>query len=138
LRGFKCNGILTFLLANGIDPRLIKYKEEHIETLPERIKRGMMRLDRDELEHSLHLIKQRFPDFPLEGKPHWHVEMVHFDGKSSRPDNIPPEFREKLYSIFEEYTRGYAYLMGDRWIRITRGEAVRGVPPEGKRGAPAN
>ena len=129
---FKCNGILTFLLANGIDPRLIKYKEEHIKTLPRRIKKGMVRLDRDELEHSLYLIKQRFPDFPLEGKPHWHVEMVHFDGKSSRIDAIPPEFREGLYSIFEKYTKGYAYLKGDKWVRISRGEAVGGAVKEEK------
>ncbi len=127
---FKCNGILTFLLANGINPRLIRYEDLQIVTLPRRLEKSLVRLDRDELEHSLYLIKRRLPNFPLEGKPHWHVEMVHFDGKSSRLDNVPPEFREELYSILEGYTRGYAYLVGDRWVRITHGEAVRGVPPE--------
>ncbi|WP_148881975.1 hypothetical protein [Thermococcus aciditolerans] len=127
---FKCNGILTFLLANGIDPRLIGYKDGHISTLPERLRGGMARLDKDELEHSLHLIKRNFPEFPLDGKPHWHVEMVHFDNKSSRLDSVPPEFREGLYSIFEKYTRGYAYLDGDRWIRISREEAVNGALKE--------
>ncbi|NJE48234.1 hypothetical protein [Thermococcus sp. 9N3] len=136
---FKCNGILTFLLANGINPRLIKYRDWHIVTLPERLRKGLVRLDRDELEHSLYLIKRRFPNFPLDGKPHWHVEMVHFDGKSSRIDAIPQEFREKLYSIFEGYTRGYAYLKGNKWVRITREEAVRGVPGEETEGkAPAD
>ncbi len=135
---FKCNGVLTFLLANGIDPTLIKYKPEHVESLAERIKAGKIRLDRDELEHSLYLIKQRNPDFPLDGKPHWHVEMVHFDDKSSRLDNVPLEFRKGLYSIFEKYTRGYVYSTGERWVRITREEAVKGVPPEEESGAPAN
>ncbi|NJE01458.1 hypothetical protein [Thermococcus sp. JdF3] len=131
---FKCNGILTFLLANGINPRFIGYKDWHIVTLPKRIRKGLVRLDRDELEHSLYLIKRNLPNFPLEGKPHWHVEMVHFDDKSSRLDNIPPEFREGLYSIFEEYTRGYAYLTGNGWIRITRREAVEGALQEGEKG----
>jgi len=125
---FKCNGILTFLLANGINPRLIKYKDRHIVTLPERLRNGLVRLDQDELEHSLYLIKKSLPNFSLTGKPHWHVEMVHFDGKSSRFDSIPVEFREGLYSIFEGYTKGYACLVGKKWVRITREEAIKGVP----------
>lgn len=129
-RCFKCNGVLTFLLANGIDPTIIKYKPEHIETLPERLKNGLVRLDRDELEQSLYLIKRRNPDFPLEGKPHWHVEMLHFDDRNSHFDNIPPEFRERLYRIYEGYTKGYVYLKGDEWVRITREEALNGVPEE--------
>jgi len=134
---FKCNGILTFLLANGIDPGLIGYKDWHIITLPERLKRGLVRLDRDELEHSLYLIKHNFPDFMLDGTPHWHVEMIHFDEKSSHIDNAPLQFRSVLYSIFEKYTKGYVYLMGSRWIRISHEEAVKGVPPE-KEGAASN
>jgi len=124
---FKCNGILTFLLANGIDPTLIKYKPKHVDTLPERIKEGKIRLDKDELEHSLYLIKQKNPNFPIEGKPHWHVEMLHFDDRNSHFDNIPEEFREAIYTIFEKYTKGYVYLKDERWIRISREEALYGV-----------
>ncbi|ASI98639.1 hypothetical protein [Thermococcus celer] len=127
---FKCNGIMTFLLANGIDLGLIGYRDWHVSTLPDRLRKGLVRLDRDELEHSLHLIKRNFPEFPLKGKPHWHVEMIHFDGKNSHIDNVPPRFRGALYSIFEGYTKGYVYLKGDRWIRITREEALGDVPPE--------
>ncbi|NJF24880.1 hypothetical protein E3E29_04250 [Thermococcus sp. Bubb.Bath] len=134
---FKCNGILTFLLANGIDPTLIRYKPEHVEDLARRINEGKIRLDRDELEHSIYLIKRRNPDFPLEGKPHWHVEMLHFDDRNSHFDNIPPEFREGLYRIYEKYTKGCVYLKGERWVRITREDALNGVPEESEEGKTA-
>ncbi|MCA6214775.1 hypothetical protein GQS78_11100 [Thermococcus bergensis] len=124
---FKCNGIQTFLLANGIDPQLIKYKPHHIETLPKRIAEGKVRLDEDELQHSLYLIKQRNPDFPLSGERRDHVEMLHFDDRNSLFDNIPLEFRERIYSIFEQYTRGYAYLKEGKWVEITREEVLHGV-----------
>ncbi|WP_456365587.1 hypothetical protein [Thermococcus sp.] len=127
---FKCNGILTFLLANGIDPTIIKYKPEHVRGLANRIKAGKIRLDKDELEHSLYLIKRRFPEFPLDGKPHWHVEMLHFDGINSGFSAIPREFRDGVYSLLEPYTKGYAYLKDGHWVRISRKEAVNGVPEE--------
>jgi hypothetical protein len=59
-----------------------------------------------------------------------HVEMLHFDEGNSHFDNIPAEFREGLYRIFEEYTKGYVYLKGDRWVRITREDALNGVPED--------
>lgn len=124
---FKCNGIMTFLLANGIDPRSIGYREEHITTLPERIREGKIRIDEDELKHSLYLIKRKNPNFPINGKRREHVEMLHFDNRNSHLDNIPPEFRGKLYSIFENYTTGYTYLKGEEWVEITREEAVNGI-----------
>ena len=127
---FKCNGILTFLLANGIDPTLINYKPEHVEGLAKRIKGGKIRLDRDELEHSLYLIKRRNFDFQLDGKPHWHVEMLHFDGRNSGFDAIPEEFREKVYRLLEPYTKGYVYLKGGRWVRLSRRAAVNGLTGE--------
>lgn len=124
---FKCNGIQTFLLANGINPQLIKYKLHHVETLPKRIAEGKIRLDEDELYHSLYLIKQRNPQFPLEGKRAEHVEMLHFDDRNSHFDNIPLEFREKIYSIFEQYAKGYVYLKNNEWIKITKEEALYGI-----------
>jgi len=124
---FKCNGIQAFLLANGIDPKLIKYKEEHIKGLVKRIKDGKIRLDEDELLHSLYLIKMHNPEFELGGEEREHVEMLHFDDRNSHFDNIPVEFREKLYSIFDEYTKGYVYLKDNEWRRISREEALNGV-----------
>lgn len=44
---FKCNGIMTFLLANGIDlGGLIGYRDWHVSTLPDRLRKGLVRLDR--------------------------------------------------------------------------------------------
>ena len=127
---FKCNGILTFLLANGIDPTIIKYKSEHVEGLAGRISEGRIRLEEDELEHSLYLIKRRNPDFSLDGKPHWHVEMLHFDGINSGFGAIPRDFRDGVYSLLEPYTKGYVLLRGGRWVRISKEDALNGTAEE--------
>ncbi|MGC9191674.1 MAG: hypothetical protein ACP5GT_03275 [Conexivisphaera sp.] len=122
---FKCNGIQLFLLANGVDPREIGYREEHVRGLPQRVAEGRVRLDRDELEHAMALASResglRFPG----GREHPHVEMLQFDDRNSRFDAAPPEFRERIWSIYEPYTRGYAYLRGGEWVEITREEALR-------------
>jgi uncharacterized NAD-dependent epimerase/dehydratase family protein len=124
---FKCNGIQLFLLANGLDPRAIGYREEHVRGLPRRISRGMVRLDADELEHSVALASRRTGmDFPgVAAREHPHVEMLQFDDRNSRFDAIPPEHRERIWSIYEGYARGYAYLSGGEWAEITREEALR-------------
>ncbi|MCE4606277.1 MAG: hypothetical protein F7B59_02980 [Desulfurococcales archaeon] len=126
-RCVKCNGIILFLLANGIDPRIIRYKQEDINSVLDRIKLGLLRLDPDELEHSLYLLSQRTGK-SIEGSVrHDHVEMIQFDEMNSHLDNIPQTYRERIYSIYEKYTKGYAYLSGKEWIRISREEALRGV-----------
>lgn len=132
----KCNGILLLLLANGIDPKLLKYKKEHVVTLPARLARGRIRLEKNEVEHAIYLAKKDYGFILGEGKPHEHVEMVHFDELNSHFDNIPSEFREQLYEIFERFTRGYAVLCGGEWISISREEALSGKlrsPFEGER-----
>lgn len=122
----KCNGIILFLLANGVNPELIGYKRAHIDTVLDRIRAGKIRLDKDELEHSLYLLAQRTGK-PIEGaKRHDHVEMLQFDDSNSHFDNIPVAFREKVYRIYEEYVKGYAYLSREGWIEIDREEAVKG------------
>ena len=122
---FKCNGIQLFLLANGLDPRIIGYHDDHVKGLPRRIARGMIRLDRDELEHAALLAsREAGMELPL-GREHPHVEMLQFDGRNSRFDAIPPDLRERIWSIYEGYTRGYAYLSGDGWSEISREEALR-------------
>lgn len=124
----KCNGILLLLLANGIDPKLLRYKEEHVATLPARLARGRIRLERSEVEHAICLVKERYGIALGKGRPHEHVEMVHFDELNSHFDNVPPEFREKLYGIFERFTKGYAVLHSGKWIHISRDEALSGNP----------
>ncbi len=122
---FKCNGIQLLLLANGISPGEIGYREEHVRRLPARLARGKVRLDRDELEHAMLLASMRtgmrFPG----GREHPHVEMLQFDDRNSRFDAMPPDFRERIWSIYEGYTRGYAYLSGGEWVELTREEALR-------------
>ena len=122
---FKCNGIELFLLANGIDPGEIGYREEHVRGLPGRLAKGMVRLDADELEHAALLASRNTGmTFPV-GREHPHVEMLQFDDRNSRFDAIPPELRERIWSIYEGYTRGYAYLSGGEWLEISREEALR-------------
>ncbi len=116
---FKCNGVLTFLLANGIDPRIIGYREEHVRTLPDRLRAGRVRLDKSELEHSLYLLNQRY-GLRLEGaRRRDEVEMIRFDGIGSSVDEIPPEFWG-VYDILEQYSLGYAVYRDGRWVRVRR------------------
>jgi hypothetical protein len=122
----KCNGIILFLLANGIDPRIIGYKPQHINSVLDRIKKGLIRLDPDELEHSLYLLSKRTGK-EIEGSHrHDHVESIQFDPMNSHLDNIPLQYREKLYEIYEQYTKGYTYLTPNGWILISREEALKG------------
>ncbi|MCE4613985.1 MAG: hypothetical protein F7B60_00415 [Desulfurococcales archaeon] len=123
----KCNGIILFLLANGIDPRIIGYKTQHIETVFDRINRGSIRLDPDELEHSLYLLTLRSGKQIEGSQKHEHVEMIQFDELNSHPDNIPAAVREKIYQIYEAYTKGYAFLTPKGWVTISREEALRGA-----------
>jgi len=122
---FKCNGIQLFLLANGADPGVIGYTREQVDGLPGRISRGMIRLDGDELEHSMYLATEMTGmNFPG-GRRHPHVEALQFDDRNSRFDAIPPDIRERIWSIYEGYAGGYAYLSGGKWTEITREEALR-------------
>lgn len=124
----KCVGILIFLLANNIDPHLIRYNNKSINKLPERIDRQMYRLDESELEHSLFLINRNLNWNLSPSRYHWYVETIRFDPYNSYFDNIPYyRIREKIYKIFEEYTSGYSYLKDGRWIPISRETALKGV-----------
>lgn len=114
---FKCNGVLLMMLAEGIDPTIIRYEKHHVDTLPERIQKGMLRLEDSLVKHSKYLIAQRGL-WQLPGaEPVWHVEMVHFDNVNARVDFIPfKDLRDKILDIYEEYTRGYTYLIGNQWV----------------------
>ncbi|MEB3756049.1 MAG: hypothetical protein GSR79_04235 [Desulfurococcales archaeon] len=120
----KCNGTILFLLANGIDPQIIHYKPNDINTVLDRIKRGHIRLDPDELEHSLYLLSLRTGKQVEGSEKHDHVEMIQFDDMNSHLDNIPKIYRERIYAIYEKYTKGYTYLTPKGWIKISRDEAL--------------
>ncbi len=119
----KCGGIMLFLLANNIDPTIIRYKPEHIKNLPNIIKTGL-KLDKDEKEHSIYLASKNYN--LVNGFKHEHVEMLHFDDKNSRFNNTPLEFREHLYKIMLNYAKGIVYLKNGEWIPITLEDAIKG------------
>ena len=117
----KCVGIMIFLLANGIDPTLLRYKKRDIKLLPDRINKQVYRLDKSELEHSLYLINKRYNLNLRPARHHSYVEMIHFDPYNSHVDNIPfPDKKEKIFSILEKYTRGYAFFKNGKWITVEK------------------
>jgi hypothetical protein len=107
----KCQGVLLFLLANQVDPSIMKYREEDILALPERLSKGALRLDEDEREHSLFLSK--LPGFV--GKEYCHVETIHLNKSTSDIELIPARFRTPLLKILVEYTKGFTKLESDSW-----------------------
>ena len=40
---------------------------------------------------------------------------MHLDGRNSRVDDVPPEFREKIWEVLSKYTVDRAYLEGNEW-----------------------
>lgn len=120
---FKCNGVLLMMLAEGLDPTLIRYKREHVETLPRRIEKGLVRLEESLVKHSLYLIAQRGLWKLPRAEPVWHVEMIHFDNINARYDFIPHrEIRRRVLDIFEKYTRGYVKLVDSKWVPMAEEE----------------
>jgi len=118
----KCIGIRIFLLANGIDPRIIGYGDE-LRDIVEHVESGKYRLDDDELEHSLYLISERLGVKLPRAHQHPEVETVRFNDVTARIDHIPyPELRRKIFNIIEEYVNGYSILRDGRWVRVGKEE----------------
>lgn len=124
---FKCNGVLLMLLAEGVDPRTIRYEQRHVDTLPERVRKGMLRLEESIVEHCLFKVAEKGL-WKLPGaRPRWHVETIHFDNVNSPPDFIPdPELRLRVLEVFEQYTRGYTKLVGRSWAPLSE-EEIRSI-----------
>lgn len=127
---FKCNGVLLMLLAEGIEPGLIRYEKRHVDTLPQRIEKGMLRLEESIVKHCLYKVAERGL-WKLPGaEPVWHVEALHFDNVNSPPDFIPfPALRKRVLELFEKYTVGYVKLEGGKWVPMSE-EEVRAVKGE--------
>jgi 7-cyano-7-deazaguanine synthase in queuosine biosynthesis len=118
----KCIGIRIFLLANGIDPKMIGYGDE-LSDIVEHVETGKYRLDEDELEHSLYLMSERLGVKLPRARPHPEVETVRFNDVTARIDHIPyPELRRKVFNIIEEYVNGYSILRDGKWVRVGREE----------------
>lgn len=119
----KCLGILTFLLANGIDPKLIGYDARSVRNYEAMLSKKTLNLDRDELEHALYLAKRvsrvRFD----RGRPHEHVETLHFHRSCSRSDVVPRELWG-IYDIYEKYSKGYSTIKDGKWCLVSKEEAL--------------
>lgn len=98
----KCNGILLFLGANHIDPRLLNYKEDQINAFNSDYLSRVYRIDESEKDHAIF----KFSDGKF-GKFNPSVEKIHFCKDFSPEDTIPDKFRSKIIKIFEKYTLGY-------------------------------
>ena len=109
----KCQGVLLFLLANGVDPATMGYLKKDVEALPARVAKGGLRLDDDEREHSIFLANLE-PN--LQGKEHIHVETIHLNKQTSDIELMPHRFRASLLQILKKYTIGFTKLEKDSWI----------------------
>jgi hypothetical protein len=106
----KCNGVLLFLLANSIDPKIIKYKNEDINDFKNNYRSRLYRLDDDEKEHSMFKLSRG-----KEGKPHEHIEKIHECTECCESKYIPEDFKDKLMNIMKYYTNGITILKDGEW-----------------------
>ncbi len=109
----KCLGVMSFILANGADPKVANYKEEHIRNLEMNLKKTTLRLDPDEREHTFYLLSKR--GINIQGKEHEHVEMLHFDDRNSPVDHIKGDFK-KVFGIYKNYVKGAVKLEGNEFL----------------------
>ncbi len=98
----KCNGILLFLEANKIDPKLLNYREEDIVKFRGEYLDRLYRLDESERDHAIFKMSGG-----VYGKYYPAVEKIHFCRNFSPEDTIPEKFRDKIIEIFRSYTNGY-------------------------------
>jgi len=97
----KCNGILLFLKANGIDPSIIKYKDIDVKRFMEEYPNRLYRIDESEKLHAMYKVSGG-----KIGRRDDSVEKIHFCKDFCPEETIPEEFRDKLIKIFKEYTIG--------------------------------
>ena len=110
--------MLLFLFANKADPKLMNFKQEHIDNFPNKIKSSNLRLDQDEKDQSFYLLKNN--GIFSHVKPVEHVECIHIHDEIGDQKLVPEQFRNKILKIFEEYTNGYCILENDSWKKIDK------------------
>ena len=115
----KCNGVLLFLLANKNDPKCMAFREKDIELFRKQVYDVSFRLDQDEKDHSLYLLKSPSTISSLH-QPIDHVEQIHIHKPTSDLERIPAQFRQKLLGIIEQYTNGYCQLKEEKWVSVTK------------------
>lgn len=116
----KCLGILLYLLANNLDPGLMKYRRKDIENFYTNVGDSSLKLDKDEKEQSFFLLKQKGSVPKLQCVDH--VEKIHVHASTCNPDFYPQRFRDGLLRILEEYTTGYCTLQNGEWVPIHKSQ----------------
>jgi hypothetical protein len=107
----KCLGVMLFLKANQIDPRIMGYRKADVEAFPERLAATKLRLDPDELELSKFLAG-------LGGEKRAHAEGIHIYPATSDPELIPERFRAGIMGIIGEHAKGQWNLKNSDWIKF--------------------
>ncbi len=114
----KCMGILLYLLANDLDPAIMKYQKKDIQHFYESIGASSLKLDKDEKNQSFFLLKQKGSVPKVQCVDH--VQRIHVLPSTCDPALYPKQFRDKLLRILEEYTTGYCTLQNGKWIPTTK------------------
>ncbi|MDO9537852.1 MAG: metal-binding protein [Thermoplasmata archaeon] len=110
----KCLGVMLFLKANGQDPEMMGYRPEDVEALQERLIKTKLRLDPDELEHSIS--RAFILGFDIQW-PKRHVGGIHIHGTCDT-EMIPEQFRAGIMAIIGEYANGRWVLVDGEWEKI--------------------
>ena len=111
----KCLGVLLFLLANKLDPKIMKYTEKDIKSFHTLVGTSGLRLDQDEKNQSLCLLYGGEPN-----KNTHHVEKIHVNDTTCDLTLIPAQFRNSLIAIIEHFTTGYCRLDRGKWRSIEK------------------
>ncbi|MFO7677353.1 MAG: hypothetical protein R6V50_03095 [Thermoplasmatota archaeon] len=113
----KCRGVLLFLLANKDDPTVMSFQSQNAEDFIKQTNPSLLRLDEDEKTHSFYLIQHHTQ---TKYQPVDHVEQIHHHKQICDACAIPDQFRNKLFSLFEQYTKGYCFLENDSWKTVEK------------------
>jgi hypothetical protein len=114
----KCLGILLFLMANKGDPKMMKFSDKDIASFQNRKDFSVLRIDKDEKDHSFFLLKGG--ESPPLGKCVDHIEKIHVNNDTADIRFIPERFRKKLLAVLESYTSGYCRLEMGEWTPIEK------------------
>jgi hypothetical protein len=114
----KCMGVLLFLLANDLDPKIMKFKQRDIDLFAKRVNKSNLRLDDDEKQQSFNLLGKK--DKTFQEKPIDHVEKIHHNRANCDINLIPDHLCTNLLEIIQHYTAGFCELKNEKWVTINK------------------
>jgi hypothetical protein len=114
----KCLGILLYLLANDLNPTIMKYRRKDIEYFYTNVAASSLKLDKDEKNQSFFLLKRKGSVPKVQCVDH--VEKIHVHTSTCNPGLYPKQFRNGLLEILEEYTTGYCTLQNEEWVPTSK------------------